>query len=79
MSITLADYIRAGTALDPDEREIAAAVLQGVEDAEQAEIDAAWEVEIKQRAAEIQNGSARLVNGRVGLDQIRAELLARHS
>lgn len=52
MTPKAADYIAAGKALDADEREIAAVALQQVDEAEQAEIDAAWDEAIDRRLDE---------------------------
>ncbi|UNX54972.1 addiction module protein [Georgenia sp. TF02-10] len=62
MTRRLADYIEAGKRLDPDEREIAALALQHVDEAEQAEVDAAWDQEIDRRVEEIVNGEVELVD-----------------
>lgn len=83
MTPTLAEYIEAGYALTPDERLEAARMLRlSVDqdtDGEQADIDEAWDDVIDRRVAEVASGEARLVDGRDGLAQIRAELAARRT
>jgi hypothetical protein len=73
----LADYIAQGKNLSPDEREIAALALWQIDDAEQAEVDAAWNQEIDRRVDEVVSGGVELVDGEESLRQIRAELAAR--
>ncbi|MEE6280898.1 addiction module protein [Georgenia sp. MJ170] len=81
MRSRLADYIEAGKALDADERlEAAHQLLLSVDQdagADQADIEAAWNSVIDHRTEEIVSGWAKLVDGREGLDRIRAELAAR--
>ena len=83
MTRKLADYIEAGKALDADERlEAAHQLLLSVDhdsDADQDEIDAAWNEVIDRRVGEIVSGKAKLVDGREGLARIRAELAARRA
>lgn len=64
MAPNLAEYIEAGKSLSPDEREIAALALQSVDDAEQAEIDAAWEAEVQRRLDDLVSGRVKSVSGR---------------
>ncbi|MDR2253312.1 MAG: addiction module protein [Bifidobacteriaceae bacterium] len=77
MTPGLADYIAQGKNLSPDEREIAALALWQIDDAEQAEVDAAWNQEIDRRVDEVVSGGVELVDGEESLRQIRAELAAR--
>lgn len=81
MTVRFADYIEAGYALTPDERLEAARMLrQSVDqdtDSEQAAIDVEWDDVIAQRVSEVISGEARLIDGRDGFAQIRAELAAR--
>lgn len=81
MTPRFAEYIEAGYALTPDERLEAARMLRlSVDqdtDSEQADIDVAWDNVIGRRVAEVVSGQARLVDGRDGLAEIRAELAAR--
>jgi hypothetical protein len=81
MTPRFAEYIEAGYALTPDERLEAARMLRlSVDqdgDSEQADIDVAWDEVIDRRVADIVSGQAKLVDGRDGLAQIRAELAAR--
>lgn len=79
MTPKLADYIEAGKTLDADEREIAALALQHVDEAEQAEIDAAWDEEIDRRIDEIVSGKVQLVSGRETLAMARSMLAARRN
>ncbi|USQ80875.1 addiction module protein [Ornithinimicrobium faecis] len=78
MTSTLGDYIEAGKALDPDQREIAALALQQVDDPERAEVDAAWDAEIDSRVEEIITGKVELVSGEETLRMGRARLAVRH-
>jgi hypothetical protein len=77
MTRRLADYIEAGMALDADEREIAALALQHVDEAEQAEVDAAWDGEIDRRLDEVLSGEATTVSGRETIAIARARSAAR--
>jgi len=79
MTPKLADYIEAGKTLDADEREIAALALQHVDEAERAEIDAAWDEEIDRRIDEIVSGKVQLVSGRETLAMARSMLAARRN
>lgn len=63
MSPKLADYIAAGKSLPADEREIAAIALQRIGDAEQAEVDTAWDDEIDRRVNDILSGKVDMVDG----------------
>lgn len=80
MTPKLADYIEAGKALDADERlEAAHQLLLSVDqdaDADQADIDAAWDEAIDRRVKEIVSGEAPLVDGREAHSQVRAEIAA---
>ncbi|UNX56224.1 addiction module protein [Georgenia sp. TF02-10] len=78
MTPKLADYIAAGKALDADEREIAAVALQQVDEAEQAEIDAAWDEAIDRRLDELVSGKVKPVSGRETIAIARARSAARH-
>ncbi len=73
----LADYIAQGRKFSADEREIAALALQQMSDAEQAEVDAAWDEEIDQRIDEILTGKVELVDGEETSRMARARLAAR--
>lgn len=77
MTPKLADYIEAGKALDADEREIAALALQQVDEAEQAEIDAAWVETIDRRLDELVSGKVKPVSGRETIAIARARSAAR--
>lgn len=77
MTPGLADYIEAGRALDADEREIAALALQHVGEAEQAEVDAAWDEAISRRLDELMSGKVKPVSGRETLAIARARSAAR--
>lgn len=80
MTPKLPDYIEAGKALDPDERlEVAHQLLLSVDqdaDAEQVDIDAAWEEVIDRRVEEVVSGKAKLVDGREAHARVRAEVAA---
>lgn len=77
MTPKLADYIKAGKALGADERlDAAHQLLLSVDrdaDADQADIDAAWDEVIHRRIREIVGGTARLVDGREAHARVRAE------
>lgn len=81
MTQRFAEYVEAGYELTPDERLEAARMLRlSVDqdtDSKQADIDGAWDDVIDRRVGEVVSGQARLVDGRDGLAQIRAELTAR--
>lgn len=77
MTPRLADYIEAGKALDAEEREIAALVLQQLDGAEQAEIDAAWDATIDRRLDELTGGKVKPVSGRETIALARARSAAR--
>ena len=64
MASRLEDYIAEGRALNADEREIAAVALQQVDEAEQAEVDAAWDDTIDRRLDELASGEVEAVSGR---------------
>ena len=80
MTPKLAEYIEAGKSLDTTERlEAARQLLLSVDfdDAEQGELDQAWDEVIDRRMSEVVSGTARLVDGRTAHAQIRAEIAAR--
>lgn len=77
MTPKLADYIEAGKALDADEREIAALALQQVGEAEQAEIDTAWDEAIDRRLDELTSGKVKPVSGRETIALARERSAAR--
>lgn len=77
MTPDLAEYIADGRRLSADEREIAALALQQIGDAEQAEVDAAWDEEIDLRADEILTGKVELVDGEETQRMIRTMLAER--
>ena len=80
MTPRLADYIEAGKALDADERlEAAHQLLLSVDrdiDAEQSDIDAAWDEVVDRRVEEIMSDLARSVDGREAHARVRAEVAA---
>jgi len=75
MASRLEEYIAEGRTLDADEREIAALTLQQVDEARQAEVDAAWEETINRRLDELLSGKVTPVSGRATRAKAR-ELLA---
>ncbi|WP_417219062.1 addiction module protein [Arthrobacter sp.] len=77
MASKLEDYIAQGKALDADECEVAALALQRVDEAEQAEVDAAWDAEIDRRVDEVVNGEVALVDGEETLASIHNMIAAR--
>jgi hypothetical protein len=74
MKSKLADYIAEGRNLSADEREIAALALQQISDAEQAEVDEAWDEEIDCRVDDILSGKVELVDGEETQRMIRKML-----
>ena len=80
MTSKLADYIEAGKSLDAAERlEAAHQLLLSVDrdtEANQDEIDAAWEMAVDRRLSEILKGTARLVDGRQAHARVRGEISA---
>ncbi len=77
MTSKLANYIAEGRNLSADEREIAALALQQISDAEQAEVDAAWDEEIDCRVDDILSGKVELVDGEETQRMIRKMLAER--
>ena len=77
MASKLEDYIAEGRALDADEREIAAFALQQVDEAEQDEVDAAWDETIDRRLDELMSGEVEPVSGRETVAIARARSAAR--
>jgi len=73
--IGLAQYIEAGRALDPDEREIAALALQDAGDGD--DLDPSWRPELRRRLDDIdKNGDAVLDDYEESMARLRAELAA---
>jgi len=60
---SLSEDVPEGMPLDPDEREIAALSLLDVDDAEQPDMDPAWDEEIDRRLGEILSGDVKLLDG----------------
>ncbi|MFT4123434.1 MAG: addiction module protein [Microbacteriaceae bacterium] len=79
MTPELADYIEAGKSLDADDREIAALALQQVDEAAQAETDAAWDEAIDRRLDELTSGKVTPVSGRETRAMGRALLAQRRT
>ncbi|MFV0426926.1 MAG: addiction module protein [Beutenbergiaceae bacterium] len=77
MTPKLADYIAEGKNLSADEREIAALALQQIDDAEQVEVDAAWDEEIDRRVDDILSGKVELVDGEETQRMVRKMLAER--
>ena len=80
MTPKLADYIEAGKAFDAEERlEAAHQLLLSVDrdaDADQVDIDEAWDEAVARRVNEIVSGEALLVDGREAHARVRAEVTA---
>ena len=83
MTPQLAEYIEAGKALEAEERlEAAHQLLLSVDqdaDVDRRGVDAAWDRVVARRAHEIANGTAQIVDGPVGIAQIRSELSGRRA
>ena len=79
MTPKLADYIAEGKSLSADEREIAALALQQIDDAEQAEVDMAWDDEIDSRVDDILSGKVELVDGEETQRMVRKRLAERRT
>jgi ribosomal protein L12E/L44/L45/RPP1/RPP2 len=77
MTSKLEDYIAEGRSLDAEEREIAALALQRVDEAEQAEVDAAWVETIDRRLEDLMSGEVEAVSGRETIAIARARSAAR--
>lgn len=77
MTSRLEDYIAEGRTLDADEREIAALSLRQIDDARQAEVDAAWDETIDRRLDELMRGKVEAVSGRETIAIARARATAR--
>jgi len=76
MAINLAEYIDAGQALDVDEREIAALVLQPDDVSDSDTLDSSWLAELQRRMDDIQNGHAQLLDYDESHASLRAKLSA---
>ena len=79
MASRLEDYIAEGRTLDADEREIAALSLRQVDEARQAEVDAAWDETIDRRLEELMSGKVEAVSGRETIASARARAAARRT
>lgn len=77
MASRLEDYIAEGRALDESEREIAALSLRRVDEARQAEVDAAWDETIDRRLDELMSGKVESVSGQETIAIARARAAAR--
>lgn len=77
MTSRLEDYIKEGSALSADERELAAIALLQIDDAEQAKVNADWDNEVGRRVEEIMAGEVELVDGDETRRIARAMLAAR--
>ncbi|MFZ2964679.1 MAG: addiction module protein [Rhodoglobus sp.] len=81
MSPDIAEVERALLALAPEDRaaviERGLLSLDGADDADEAEIDAAWLAEIDRRVDEYVSGDTKLVDADEHFAQIRAKLTAR--
>ncbi|WP_413450281.1 addiction module protein [Georgenia phoenicis] len=82
MTAELEAYIKAGLALDPDDRAVAAHRLleslhqgQGTDD----DVDAAWQGEIDRRVGDVLSGRTRLLDVEESRAKIRADLADRRS
>jgi hypothetical protein len=80
MTPELARFIEAGKSLDADERlEAAHQLLLSVDhdtQADQSEIDAAWDEVVDRRVEQILDGAAPLADGPVAHARVRAEIAA---
>lgn len=79
MASNLTDYIRAGRALDADDREIAILTLQHVDALEKDTVDAAWRHEISRRLRAIRGGHTQLVDGEETVSMAHAILATRRA
>jgi putative addiction module component (TIGR02574 family) len=72
MSASLVEELsRRAKELSPDERvQLAEEILATVHDTDE-EVDAAWDVEIKRRVAEIESGTAELIPAEEVFDRLR--------
>lgn len=84
MSMNVAEVEQALLALD--ERDRAAVIHRGLRsfdaeaaDTDQAEVDAAWRVELRRRIDEIESGKVELLDVDESHAQLRAELVARRA
>ena len=79
MASRLEDCIAEGRTLGADEREIAALSLRQVDEAKQAEVDAAWDETIDRRLDELMSGKVEAVSGRETIAIARARAAARRT
>lgn len=82
MATELAAFIKAGLALDPDERAVAANRLMASlheSDADQGDVDTAWSKEINNRVDDILERNVELVDADTHFARLRAELSARRA
>lgn len=77
MASRLEDYIAEGRTLAADEREVAALSLRQIDEARQAEVDAAWDETIDCRLDELLSGKVEAVSGRETISIARARAAAR--
>jgi len=82
MGLKAEQVLEAGLQLDLDERAIVArrllASLQGEENADQTEVDAAWAEEIGRRVDEILEDKVELVSFEESRERLRARLADLH-
>lgn len=83
MTGDLAEYVRAGYSLSPEQRLEAARLLRlsvdHDEETDQAAIDAAWSAEIRSRVDEIVRGEVDLVDADETYQMLSAELAAKRA
>lgn len=81
MTAEASEVIQAGMALSPAERrDVALQLLESVDDdAAQAEVDAAWNSEIRRRVDEIRSGKAKMLTREEVDAAIEADLAANDS
>lgn len=83
MSGDLAEYVRAGYSLSPEQRLEAARLLRlsvdHDEEADQSSIDEAWRAEISSRVDEVIHGKVDLVDAEETFRMLSAELSAKQA
>ena len=79
MAPEVVELIRAGLALDPDERAVLGhTLLNSLHDdgEDQAAVDAAWRDEVARRLREVQDGTVELVDADEHHARLRAAIVA---
>lgn len=74
MTDLVAELTERAKALSPEDRARLAEVLLASLDPSEEEIDAAWDAEIRNRIADVENGTIQLIPGEEAFAQVRQAL-----